>query len=220
MSPVLKKKIQFTKRDTTMARANHTHILFILDRSGSMQSIHADVIGGINQFFASQKAADGTADLTLVQFDTHFETVLDGVDIRTVEPYRASDFEPRGSTALYDAMGSSMEALGRDLAARREADRPANVVVAVMTDGEENASRHFTFERVQQMIEHQRSFYNWDVLFLASELRTLDIGRRMGVDAQKAVRWSKDSAGTMAAFSLMDREILAKRNVKIRPITD
>lgn len=197
-----------------MARANHTHILFILDRSGSMQSIHADVIGGINQFFTSQKAADGTADLTLVQFDTHIETVLDGVDIQTVAPYRNEDFVPRGSTALYDAMGSSMEALGRDLAARREADRPANVVVAVMTDGEENASRHFTFERVQQMIEHQRSFYNWEILFLASELSTHQASVRMGVDSQKAVRWMKDSAGTMAAFSRMDAEILEKRRKK------
>jgi len=212
--PVLKKKNQFTKRDPTMARANHTHILFILDRSGSMQSIHADVVGGINQFLTSQKAAEGTADLTLVQFDTHIETVLDGVDIRTVATYRNEDFVPRGSTALYDAMGSSMEALGRDLAARREADRPANVVVAVMTDGEENASRTFTFERVRQMIEHQRSFYNWDVIFLASELRTLDIGRRMGIDHNKAILWSNDSEGTMAAFSLMDREILEKRRKK------
>jgi len=207
------KKNQSIKKDPTMARANHTHILFILDRSGSMQSIHADVVGGLNTFLAAQQAAPGTADLTLVQFDNQIETVYDGVDIRTVRAYRNEDFVPRGSTALYDAMGMSMEALGRDLAARREADRPANVVVAVMTDGEENASRHFTFERIQQMIEHQRGHYNWDVLFLASELRTLDIGLRMGVDASKARRWSKDAAGTREAFAVMSMEILDKRKM-------
>lgn len=197
-----------------MARANHTHILFILDRSGSMQSIHSDVIGGINQFFDSQKFADGTADLTLVQFDNQIDTVMDGVDICTVKPYLDTDFSPRGSTALYDAMGMSMEALGRDLAARREADRPSNVVVAVMTDGEENASETFTFERIQQMIEHQRSFYNWEFLFLASELSTLDISRRMGVAPEKSRSWSKDSRGTRQAFDVMNDEISTLRKIK------
>lgn len=130
-----------------MARANHTHILFILDRSGSMQTLHADVVGGFNQFLSSQQAAEGTAD------------------------------------------------------------RPERVVVAVMTDGEENASLEYTFERIQTMIEHQRSFYNWEFVFLASELRTLDLSLDMGVKREKSRRWVKSSAGTMAAFSIMDLEI-------------
>ena len=199
-----------------MARANHTHILFILDRSGSMQSIHADVVGGFNAFLASQQSAEGTADLTLVQFDTRIETVLEGVDIRAVAPFRNEDFEPRGSTALYDAMGSSMDALGRELAARREADRPENVVVAVMTDGEENASREYTFEQIQERIEHQRSYYNWEIVFLASELRTLNISRQMGVAREKSMRWSKSPEGVSAAFIAMDAEILKSRKIKMR----
>jgi len=199
-----------------MARANHTHILFILDRSGSMQSIHADVVGGFNAFLASQQSAEGTADLTLVQFDTRIETVLEGVDIRAVSPFTHGDFEPRGSTALFDAMGSSMDALGRELAARREADRPENVVVAVMTDGEENASREYTFEQIQERIEHQRSYYNWEIVFLASELRTLNISRQMGVAREKSMRWSKSPEGVSAAFIAMDEEILKSRKSKMR----
>ena len=190
-----------------MARANHTHILFIIDRSGSMQTLHADVVGGFNQFLSSQQAAEGTADLTLVQFDSVVETRMDGIDIQKVTSFRSGDFEPRGTTALFDAMGVSMEALGRDLAARSEADRPERVVVAVMTDGEENASLEYTFERIQTMIEHQRSFYNWEFVFLASELRTLDLSLDMGVKREKSRRWVKSSAGTMAAFSIMDLEI-------------
>jgi len=190
-----------------MARANHTHILFILDRSGSMQSLHADVVGGFNTFLASQQAAEGTADLTLVQFDSDIETRMDGIDIQEVKPFRKSDFEPRGTTALFDAMGSSIDALGRELAARREADRPERVVVAVMTDGEENASQEYSFEKIQGMIEHQRSYYNWEFVFLASELRTLDLSLDMGVKREKSRRWVKSSAGTMAAFSIMDLEI-------------
>lgn len=197
-----------------MARANHTHILFILDRSGSMQTIHADVVGGFNAFLASQQGAEGTADLTLVQFDTHIETVMDGVDIRAVSPLTHGDFEPRGSTALFDAMGTSMDALGRQLAARAETDRPENVVVAVMTDGEENASREYTFERIQTMIEHQRSYYNWEIVFLASELSTHTLSRRMGVAQDKSVRWSKSPAGVSAAFIAMDAEILKSRKGK------
>ncbi len=199
-----------------MARANHTHILFILDRSGSMQSIHADVVGGFNQFLSSQQGAEGTADLTLVQFDTHIETVMEGVDIRAVKSFTRGDFVPRGSTALFDAMGSSMDALGRELAARREADRPENVVVAVMTDGEENASHEYTFERIQTMIEHQRSYYNWEIVFLASELSTHTMSRQMGVAEEKSMRWSKSSEGTVAAFMSMDAEILKARKSKMR----
>lgn len=107
-----------------------------------------------------------------------------------------------------------MDALGRQLAARKEADRPENVVVAVMTDGEENASREFTFERIQTMIEHQRSYYNWEIVFLASELSTHTMSRRMGVTHEKSMRWDKSSAGVSAAFIAMDAEILKSRKGK------
>lgn len=197
-----------------MARAQHTHILFILDRSGSMHPIHADVVGGINQFLASQQAAEGTADLTLVQFDHEIQTVIDGVDIRFVAPYLTTDFEPRGSTALYDAMGISMDALAAKLAGLPETERPENVIVAVMTDGEENASEIYTFQRLQRMIEHQRGFANWEVLFLASEPRTLEISRHMGVDESTSQQWSKDAAGTHEAFAMMNAKIMDVRGRK------
>jgi uncharacterized protein YegL len=176
-----------------------------------MQSLHADVVGGFNTFLASQQSAQGTAELTLVQFDTQIETVMDGVDIQEVKPFRNGDFVPRGSTALYDAMGSSMDKLGFRLAARQEKFRPENVVVAVMTDGEENASRRFTFGQIQERIEHQRSFYNWEFVFLASELRTLDISRQLGVAEDKSMRWDKSSHGVSTAFSSMSAQILDVR---------
>lgn len=126
-------------------KAKHSHILFILDRSGSMQDHKEPTIAGFNKFLAEQQAEAGTCNVSLLQFDYAFkhEYVVRNANIQTVQPLNDTTFVPRGGTALVDAIGHGIDDLGRDLAAMPEAGRPEKVYVVILTDGEENASREY-----------------------------------------------------------------------------
>lgn len=146
-------------------RADLTDITLVVDRSGSMGAIRDDAQGGVNAFIARQVQEPGEALLTLVQFDTQYEFVHRGVPIGQVPPY---SLEPRGSTALLDAVGRAINETGSRLAAIAEPQRPGLVIFMVVTDGQENSSHEFTKAQVKQLIEHQQSVYNWHFTFLAA----------------------------------------------------
>src|SRR6476620_7328202 len=127
---------------------NETDVTVILDRSGSMEAIASDVIGGFNQFLAEQQRHPGDCRLTLVQFDDRYEVLYLARPIADAARLTADTFEPRGSTALLDAIGRTIDATGARLAALPEAERPNRVLLAIVTDGQENASVHYTRDRV------------------------------------------------------------------------
>jgi hypothetical protein len=120
-----------------MANPNLSHLVFLLDRSGSMQSIKSDVIGGFHAFLTEQRATDGQCAVTLAQFDHEYEVVYQGIPLDQVPPLALS---PRGRTALLDSMGKLITDTVAEIDALPEDDQPGTVVVAIMTDGLENAS--------------------------------------------------------------------------------
>ncbi len=146
-------------------RSDLTDITLVIDRSGSMHSIQDDAQGGINAFLAGQKETPGDVAVTLVQFDTEYEFLYRGVPLSDVVPYK---LEPRGGTALLDAVGRAINETGTRLAGLPETLRPGLVVVVVMTDGQENSSREFTKAQVKEMIEHQQNVFNWQFTFLGA----------------------------------------------------
>jgi uncharacterized protein YegL len=146
-------------------RSDLTDITLVIDRSGSMQSIRDDAQGGINAFIAGQNKTPGDVLVTLVQFDTEYEFIHKGVPVRDVPPY---ELQPRGGTALLDAVGRAINETGARLAKLQEEDRPGLVIFVVMTDGQENSSREFTRAQVKQMIQRQQSDYNWHFTFLGA----------------------------------------------------
>ena len=146
-------------------RANLTDITLVVDRSGSMSSIRDDAQGGVNSFVQKQAQEPDEALLTLVQFDTEYEFVHRGVPVKRVPQYK---LEPRGSTALLDAVGRAIHETGARLAAMPEPERPGLVIFIIVTDGQENSSREFTKAKVKKMIEHQQSVYDWHFTFLAA----------------------------------------------------
>ncbi|MCA9271003.1 MAG: VWA domain-containing protein, partial [Planctomycetales bacterium] len=146
-------------------RNDLTDITLVVDRSGSMASIREDAEGGVNDFIRRQAAEPGEAWLTLVQFDTEYEFVHRGVRVQDAAPYV---LQPRGMTALLDAMGRAVVETGQRLARLPECDRPGLVVFVVMTDGLENSSREFSGPQVKEMIEHQQKVYNWQFTFLGA----------------------------------------------------
>lgn len=182
-----------------MTDATLTHLYFLLDRSGSMQSIRTDTEGGFDAFIAEQRRLPGRCRVTLAQFDDRYEEVYADRDLADVPPLQLA---PRGSTALLDALGRLIVEAGERLAALPEDQRPASVIVGVMTDGYENASREWTHARVKDLIEQQSRDYGWQFLYLGADQDAIEEGAKMGFAAGKSMTYSRGRAKeSIAAMS-------------------
>lgn len=151
-------------------KAEKTEATFIIDRSGSMSPKIEQVVSGFNAFIKEQKELAGECFITFTQFDDVYEVVYENKNVTDVELMTQADFEPRGMTALYDAIGKTINVLGERYREMEELDRPDNVVLGIITDGGENASQEFTKNRIKEMIEHQEEKYNWNIIFLSEDL--------------------------------------------------
>jgi uncharacterized protein YegL len=186
-----------------------TDITVVLDRSGSMQSTREDAMHGFNALVEDQKRLAGEAWLSLVQFDDQYqvdyiETPMAGVAELTHEMY-----QPRGSTALLDAIGRTIDAIGHRLSARPERDRPDKVIVVIITDGEENASRTFTASRVSEKIAHQRDVYKWEFLFVGSNQDAVMTAAHMNIAAAQALTY--EDRATKVAFRAVSMSLKTSR---------
>ena len=174
-----------------------THISVILDRSGSMETIRTDVIGGFNAFLARQQQEPGQATLSLVQFDSQnpYEVLLHFVPLREGPPLSQERYVPRAMTPLLDALGRGIADLDATLSAMPAAQRPGQIVMVVVTDGLENASREFTHTRVRALLEtHQAQ--GWRFVFLSADLAALDEAESIGFTAQRSMAFDPDRQGT------------------------
>jgi uncharacterized protein YegL len=191
---------------------NLTQIVFILDRSGSMDSLAADTIGGYNGFIEAQKAEEGEALLTTVLFDNEYEILHDSVNLKDVKPLTEKDYYARGMTALLDAVGKTIKTVGANLAKMEEEDRPSKVIVVITTDGFENASKEFTQEQVKTMIEHQRDKYNWEFIFLGANIDSVGTAKDYGITY--AADWTANSVGAQSVYTSLSRGISNYRGDK------
>jgi hypothetical protein len=172
-----------------------TEIAYVLDRSGSMSSLTSDAIGGFNSFLDSQKQLEGRANFTLVLFDHEYLVVHKSVDIHNVPDLDARTYVPRGSTALLDAVGRTIDDVGSHLASLPESQRPAKVIVAIFTDGLENASSDYSRERVASMIKHQQEIYSWEFLFLAANQDAIATAASIAIPAAQAMNFVASPTG-------------------------
>lgn len=155
-----------------------TDITLVVDRSGSMDQVREDAEGGVNAFIQEQAKQPGQALLTLLQFDTEYELVHRGVPVAEAPPYK---LEPRGMTALLDAIGTAINETGQRLAKLAEDERPGLVIFVVMTDGLENSSKEFTRSQIKKMIEHQQDKYGWHFNFLGANQDAFAEAGQMGM---------------------------------------
>jgi hypothetical protein len=182
--------------------AGHTHIAVILDRTGSMEVIRDDTIGGFNAFLEEQQAAPGAATLTLVQFDSQdpYEVIHHNVPIADVPRLTRETYVPRAMTPLLDALGRGILDLEHSLASMPEEQRPERVVMAVITDGQENASREFSKEQVTRLIQDKQALLGWQFVFLSADLQAIEDAIRSGVRQAQAMAFDHSGQGVQAAM--------------------
>lgn len=198
-------------------KIDYTDITLVLDRSGSMEAVRSDTIGGFNAFLSDQQNAGvGTATITLVQFDDVYEVVYHAIPLVTARPLTKETFVPRGSTALLDAIGQAITETGKRLAGLPESERPDKVIFVIITDGQENASRKFSVAQVGDLIVQQRDQYQWEFVFLGANQDAIATASQMGVPAASALTYAHDGKGVMDAMQTVSENVGAMRR-KIQP---
>ena len=197
-----------------MTRPDLTDITFVLDRSGSMQSIKSATIESFNGFLHSQRGGAGIAHMSLVQFDDQFEPIYEAVSIQAAPDLNDTNYVPRGSTALLDAIGRAISATGERLREQPEADRPGTVVFATLTDGYENASREYTLQRINEMISHQRETYSWQFVFLGANQDAIATATQMGMGVGQAVTFAASHQGTQGVLDAFNNKMHGLREAR------
>jgi hypothetical protein len=170
-------------------------IICIWDRSGSMQSLVSDAIGGFNSFLERQKKDAPDSRLTLVLFHDYWEIVEDGAKITAVAPLNEKSYVPDRCTALYDTLGDTLKQVSERLEKTAPEARPSKVLVAIFTDGLENASIKYSSKQIQDLIKCQREIHGWEFLFLAANQDTIATGESIGVHRTATVNVHATSLG-------------------------
>lgn len=194
-------------------KKNLTEMVFILDRSGSMCYLVDDTIGGFNSMIENQKKEDGEAYVTTVLFDDKYELLHDHIDIQEITPITSKEYFARGCTALLDAVGKTINAIGNRLSDTPEEERPEKVIFVITTDGMENASREFTKKSVKEMIEHQQSKYSWTFVFLGANMDAVYEATSLGINASHAHSYTASAQGTSSLYSAVDCLMCNVRNL-------
>ena len=182
---------------------NHTEIIFVIDKSGSMSHLVDDTIGGFNGFIKSQQALDGKATLTTVLFDTEWKTLHDGIDIREVKSMTTADYSAFGGTAMLDAIGETINRV-QERHDELGKEKPDSVIFVITTDGEENSSRKFKKSDIEKMIKHQTNGHGWKFMFLGANMDAVKEANSLGISADRAVNYSYTAQGTSAVYGTVD----------------
>ena len=183
-----------------MPKDDLTAIAAVLDRSGSMESMREDAMGGFNAFLDDQKKAPGSAELTVALFDGRYEVLHDAADIQIIEPLTEATYVPRGGTALYDAIGRTINVLKAGIDKRPEDEQPGKVIVVIITDGQENSSREFNRDQVFEQIKQLKAGKNWKFIFLAADQGALAVGQELGVGRSMSAVVGGTKKGARSAY--------------------
>ena len=195
-------------------RKGLTEVVFILDRSGSMSGLEADTIGGFNSMIAKQQKEEGEAYISTVLFDDTCEVLYDRVPVNKVEPMNDNQYYVRGCTALLDAIGGAIHHIGNVHKYAREEDRPEKTLFIITTDGMENASRQYSYEKVKEMVERQKEKYGWEFLFLGANIDAIDVAGKFGIDSNRALNYVSDHKGTQLNYEVLNKTVSEFRACK------
>lgn len=193
-------------------KANLTELVFILDRSGSMAGLESDTIGGFNAMLEKQQAESGDCKITTVLFDNDYEVLHDRIEIKAVSPMTEKQYYVRGSTALLDAVGKTINKIGNAQKNTTKEYRAEKVVFVITTDGMENASREFSYDKIRTMIENQKEKYNWEFIFLGANIDAVRTASSIGICKSRAQNFHNDSAGIGVMYDIVGETLSAYRS--------
>lgn len=179
-------------------------VISILDMSGSMAPLQSEVVGAYNHFIEEQKKQEGKAEVTLVMFDNKIITHFDRVNIKKVNDITLNEYKPRGMTALYDAVGKTIDRFSEY----------KDVVMIIQTDGQENASKIYDQPTLKRLIE-QKEKDGWDITFLGANIDAKAAGSSIGVALHKSIQYNNTADGLQEAFACMSAVSVNYRQLKL-----
>ncbi len=208
----------------TEEKIGKLEVVFILDRSGSMSGLEDDTIGGFNSTLRKQKAEPGEIIWSTVLFDDRHEVIHDRVPVDKVKELTGKEYYVRGCTALLDAIGRAVQHIRNVHKYARPEDVPDRTLFVITTDGYENASREYTYDRVKQMIEEQTEKCGWQFLFLGANMDAVSVAGRMGIDPRMSASFINDERGIETNYRAINKTVQMMKLVtipkEVDPLTD
>ena len=186
---------------------NLTELVFILDRSGSMAGLETDTVGGFNAMIEKQRKEEGDCYVSTLLFNDTSEVLHDRVPLSEISGMTENDYAVSGCTALLDAIGGAIHHIGNIHKYARRTDVPKHTVFVITTDGQENASRRYTAEKIKHMIEHQTEKYGWEFLFIGANIDAITTASRYGIRKERAVNYRADREGTRVLYESVSRAV-------------
>ena len=199
-------------------KKNLTELVMILDRSGSMGGLESDTIGGYNSMLKKQREAEGEVLVSTVLFDDRSEVLYDRVPLEKLPQRTEKEYYVRGCTALLDAVGGAVRHIGNVHKYAREEDRPEKTIFVITTDGLENASCEYSYDRVKKMVERQKEKYGWEFLFLGANIDAIETAGRFGITADRAANYHSDRKGTALNYEVL-ADAVCEMRVSAAPIS-
>ena len=192
-----------------------TELVFILDKSGSMSGLEKDTIGGYNSMLTKQKALEGVCRITTVLFDNTYELLHDRLDLNAVNTMTEKEYQVGGSTALLDAIGKTIHKISNVQKNTDPKYRADKVMFIIITDGEENSSVEYSSESIKKQIETMKKEFNWEFVFLGSNIDAVETASKFGINADRAVDYVPDSKGTKLNFEVMSEAVAKYRSTGV-----
>jgi uncharacterized protein YegL len=189
-----------------------TELVFILDRSGSMDGLESDTIGGFNSVLTKQKTEDGDANITTILFDDKYEVLHDRYNLFKISNITDKEYFVRGTTALLDAIGKTINKMANVQKYASDDEGAEKVMVVIITDGMENASREYSYNQIKKMIDRQKEKYGWEFIFLGANIDAVEIAGRFGIGEDRAANYHADSEGTMLNYEVISETVSMVRS--------
>lgn len=202
------------KNTNEKVKNNITEMVFILDKSGSMSGLEADTIGGFNSMINKQKKEDGKALVSTVLFSDTSVVVHDRADISEIRPMRDADYVPNGCTALLDAIGDAIKHVRNIHKYARPEDVPEHTVFVITTDGMENASHKYDYDKIKKMIEKRKEKDGWEFMFIGANIDAVSVAAKVGIGRDRAANYSASAKGTATVFEELCAPLKAMRRGK------
>lgn len=195
-------------------KKNLTELVFILDRSGSMSGLESDTIGGYNSMLSKQKEEEGEVIITTVLFDDEYELLHDRISIKGVDSITDKEYFVRGTTALLDAIGKTLNKIINVQRNTAENEKAENIMFVIITDGMENSSYEYNYDKIKNMIEHQKNKYGWEFIFLGANIDSVATAEHFGIDKDRAADYKADSKGTLLNYEVISDTVSSLRKNK------